>query len=340
MGPRPVHFLVAFFALAGCASPPDAEAVPLAEVTDPGDYSYLQEGTPGNHVHNYWGGQDRLTLLDLDAAAKSGQTRQVAIIAGDFRPVEGSIVPQGTGLVEATAAWTLDDGNPTRLSHFQRMELWVKTAADQEHSIVIPVEQGQPVRFNVSNEQDDPPHYQLSLWRFWLMAINEEGGDTIFAGQASLKVDIHRTNPLPVFPPHPDLWAGRDEIVVTEGFRQTVDYHAHIDTVTDSCNGCLEVIPLDDNQTVPPDAGEVVVELTMSTPVGLELYYHAADSYEWILLDNPGEALGNTRTYRIPVDGRGDSPYATQSLWEFSPWFETPVGLWTGQLEARITVHR
>ncbi len=52
-------------ALSGCTDgtpDPDDEATGPETVTDPTDYSYVENGT-GAHVHDYWGGADEQEVL-------------------------------------------------------------------------------------------------------------------------------------------------------------------------------------------------------------------------------------------------------------------------------------
>lgn len=326
--------------LAGCSQPSSQPAGdgPPTEITDPRDYSYLNS-TPGSHVHNYWGGRDQLTLLDLDFPDHNSQTGEARVVAGDFRPPEGSIVPQGTGSLDVTAHWTLGEGLPTRTNHFQRMELWAKSALDSSTHLVGPIENGQTLRINSTNDQDDPPHYVLSLWRFMLLAANDDGGDTVYAGNASMQVVVHRSLPLPVFPPHPDAWNGAAELGLGHQ-GMDVDYSLQA-LFLGSCNGCLPIFRPQSNSTVPMDASELAVTLTTSPPVQLELYYHGADTWNFTMLPSSGPAQ-EVREYRIPVDGRGDSPYAKQSLWEFAISCNNPapVCAWSGHLELDLKAVR
>ena len=53
--------------LSGCAGE-DPAADPAAPgpdvVTDPRDYSYLQDAAPGSHVHDYWQGRDTVRVIE------------------------------------------------------------------------------------------------------------------------------------------------------------------------------------------------------------------------------------------------------------------------------------
>jgi hypothetical protein len=342
MRPGPWLAALPLLVLAGCASPQgDGAAAPdPIVVTDPRD---LANGTaPGSHIHDYWQGRDRVRVLDREtgefAAMYSGSSNGSMAW---FRPPDGSIVPQGTGVVEGVMDWTLSDPDPLRQltgtggSDFTHMELWVRTAADGEARPVTRVEDGVPFRFNVTNEQDDPPHYTLSLWEFQAVAVKEGAESVSFEGRIRLKVEALRTLPLAVFPPHPDPWNGTTEIGLL-AFDSSVDLHLGAAFYYSCYGGCADM-------TLRPDAGKVVpydasaVQVTIATdadavPVPLDLQWHGSDTRALQPIAPESESPG-LRTYRIPVEpGVGDSPYATQSLWEFRVHMATPEGqgAWRG----------
>lgn len=349
---RAFWLAVAVAMQAGCSEAP-AEDGPVAttppEVTDPRDFSYLGNGTPGEHVHNYWGGRDSLIILEQEGTSRVAQSQGHAL-AGEFRPEEGSIIPQGAGTIEVTADWTLHEsdsplGGATK-SDFDGAEIWVKTANDSEAQRVGPIEKGGNLRFNSTNEQADPPHYVLSLWRFQVVVTKADGSTTTFNGNAKMAVTAFRTLPLPVFPPHPDRWNGSTELLLSDA-EHSVGYHVATPVFIQCANGCLPVVVPDAGLVIPHDTSEVVVTAIpsqTSSPIPIGLRYHGATTYTFMEVA-PDSQLPGAQTYRIPVDGSGDSPYATQSLWEFAFHFGTPEesresGVWTGQLHVTIKAIR
>jgi hypothetical protein len=319
--------------LAGCASPPE-QAVAGDEpvvVTDPRD---LANGTaPGSHIHDYWQGRTEVDVLDVsqDIGGVSYSGSDHGVIAS-FQPEEGTIVPQGTGELEAVLDWQAEEGTPLFPTEFTRFELWVKTAADSESHAVQTAEKGVPFRFNTTNEQDDPPHYTVSLWEFSLVVYNDGGDSMTYSGGVELRVRAFRTLPLVVFPPHPDPWAGARELVLHEE-----DGHAEQSglVVTYSCtNGCLPWFKPDNGTVVPFDASEVVLVFEPkagATPTPVSLDVHGADSRTFHT--EAGQDQAGSLRFVIPVEpGMGDSPYARQSLWEFRIRLDTPMeqGAWQG----------
>src|SRR5688572_16284316 len=98
--------LLASFALAGCSSSPggaDDDAPGPDVVTDPRD---LTAGTaPGSHVHDYWQGRDQVEVVKADSGGGSVSYGGDHGIVASFVPPDGNIVPQGTGVIEATLDW-------------------------------------------------------------------------------------------------------------------------------------------------------------------------------------------------------------------------------------------
>src|SRR5688572_22373221 len=96
--------------LAWCAQKPAATSVPVEPsvilVTDENDVASLANDSfmMAAHQHDYWGGKDRLVVLDFTKGAG------VLWFGGDwtfsFGPEDGVVVPHGTARVEVTVAWT------------------------------------------------------------------------------------------------------------------------------------------------------------------------------------------------------------------------------------------
>lgn len=330
--------------LSGCAgrAPASSSDEPAPDViTDPNDLSYLQNATPGSHAHDYWGGRTEVDVLDLETGGGTIQYAGDHGVMASFQPPEGNIVPQGTGELEAMLDWTisersgpLPDPLPTK---FTRIEVWVKTAIDGESRFVAVAEKGVPFRFNSTNEQDDPPHYTISLWEFDVVVWNEGGEDTTFSGTFHLVAKAFRTLPLVVFPPHPDQWNGASEIELAQ-FDMAVMLHTGL-VVTYGCfGGCADTtfVP-GDGLVVPYDTLEVLVTVTTdtaSTPVPFLLQAHGSESRTLTDIPATRDEVGE-QFFRIPVlqgDLYGDSPYASQSLWQFRVHMSTPMdqGAWTG----------
>ncbi|MEA3137659.1 MAG: hypothetical protein QOC71_1940 [Thermoplasmata archaeon] len=332
-------FLVAL--LSGCsqgngAEPAAADGIDV--ITDPRDTAYLQNGSmaAGSHIHDYWGGRDRVTVLDAESggsASCSGCTD--GMVFQSRRPDEGLIVPQGTAWVNGTFTHTSDGKD-----QFSGFELWVKTAMDSEPKRWGPLESGVPFSINTTQGENDPPHYVLSLWVFQVKAL---GGDDIHVGGTyTWKVEAVRGLPLIPYPPHPDRWNGATELdLLSDSGGTELTYEAEIPTfgtMTSCYSGCPGRHILPNGAVIPFDTDhvEVTVRITGGAPAGLGLSYHGADTWSEskaagvMSTGTPGETL-----FTIPIEGSmADSPYAPQSLWEFQVWMDQPqpnLHAWSGE---------
>lgn len=336
--------------LAGCTdtAPAPVEPESTSVVTDPTDYSYIDNETDGSgwHVHDYWKGGDELQVLDhrkQPGGVSSYGGDKGAPIAG-FHPDAGDVVPQGAASVTVTATW---DADPE--SSFGTVSLYVKTAKDDEAQLIGPIEKNTPITFNSTNEANDPPHQTLSLWRFELWAAPREGEDSTLLSGASARIEAvaHKGLEIPAWPPHPDFWNGATELTLfeDEGGGAGVDVgmvatHSCISTCT------LRTVRPDDGLLVPFDATRVdfLVTKEPAQPVALDMAFHGADAWEMQTADPAEEELTHV-LWSIPVDRqRGDSPYALQSLWQFDLGPRTIedmyVHLLAGDLAIKVTAHK
>jgi hypothetical protein len=342
----------AVFVLAGCTSGTDEASTTTSgvpTVTDPGDYSYLANGTPGAHIHDYWKGRTSVTVLDADGgpltASCDGCDDAMQVFEG--RPEEGVIVPQGTGWLNVTVTWSADGDGANR---FDGMELLVKTAKDTEPVPVGAITSGAVFRFDSSQEANDPPHYVLSLWRFGVAARPAPGTDEVaFSGSLHVRVEAFRGLPLVPYPPHPDRWQGATELVVARDEMATTEVQTEDPqgggTGTRCYGGCLGTIAPLNGSVVPVETAEVVVTVTVTEglPAGLGLRYHGANTWTRTQVNGTHSTPPGSITFRIPVTGTmADSPYARQSLWEFELFIDEPgyVRAWTGAYTFTATAVR
>lgn len=342
--------LFAALMLAGCTSEPVDD--PPVVVTDPDDFSQFGNDTNGAgrpHIHDYWGNQERLTVLEFDGdvgfllhGSGSGYRAEV------FRP--DTIIPLGASQVEITVSW--DDQPPDGYRAGDNpLELWIKTAADASAEPFTQLENGQTVTYESTNDQNDIPHQRISAWQFVLAvpdAVEQPTGGHrgSYDFPVQMTVEAVRGLEIPPYPGHADLWGNETMLEILH-----VDDHDYEWGTAPGVAGCSpcndapdEFRPYD-RAIVPYDADhiEVVVEDAHDTPDGLQLIYHGADAWDWSDAERVSEE-GGTQTYVIPVDGNGDSPYALQSLWRFGFRHETrddqPVSVSAGDVAMQVTVHR
>lgn len=324
-----VFTLMVAGALAGCigGSPTDA-AAPANDspdvVTDPSNYSYARNASldDGGHIHDYWDGRDRITLMDRTDVVNS--LWLTSDLIHPFRPPGGHVVPQGTATVEVTISW-----ETSAISHHLPPQLWIKTAADDEAWHRADLEDGRTYEVPSSMERNDLAHQQLSAWSFQFRVPNPNEPvpyePLIFNGTVSIHVEAIRGLELPVFPGHPDPWNGSDRLPLLE---TTID---RFFTGNIGCYwGCQDMVHEPANGSIVPfdaDVVEVVMESneTVPFPTRFGLAYHGAETRNFTRIQ-PDEDDGTRKVYRIPVrSGMGDGPYALQSQWRFMPYISEPV---------------
>lgn len=319
--------------LAGCAdqeAPTQTTAPTVILVTDQNDVASLANDSfmMAAHQHDYWGGKDRLTVLDVTLPA--GECCLMTLGNGGldlvFVPADGAVVPHGTSKVEVTV--TLSDGT---LAHYGEPELLLQTAADHEPASVGAIAPGTPIVFETNDAQLDLPHQSLSAWRFVVRL--HPGPATLLTqweGEVHVVAEAVRGREIPVYPPHPDLWEGKDALELFAEDAPPALWNGVIDETERGygcIRGCWPKIHRPENGTVVPfDATtiEVVLDAHPDAPFEMGLKFHGADSRNFTDLV-PTSVDGTTRTYEIPIElGTGDSPYAVQSVWGFAIYSEKP----------------
>lgn len=249
-----VSLLLVATALAGCIGGGSSSTVQDGNTTeepveDPEDNETLRNKSPVDvredtkfspnstfHVHDYWGDQDRFTLVDADRAidwqsrvrdrplgASSRAPRfTIDVPRGDDRP---NLVYPGTGKIAMTLTWSGDDGISPRLcvtnagqsgnlcSVSQTREFTFGSPGDKK---VISREEDSKF---LATETVDPPHAIKSNWRFQVWLCQEGYGAQCLAAtdvsSFQLSVAILRGNEsLPMDPPHFAFYGQRDQLSV------------------------------------------------------------------------------------------------------------------------------
>lgn len=321
--------------LAGCAD--EAVPEPVEEgpglITDPSDYTYVGNAAldNGGHIHDYWGGLDRLTVVDTVDQGIVGLFGLPNVTAHVIRPEDGVVIPQGTSQVDITLGWANAPAD-----QYSQVELWIQTAADNVPRKVSEVENGDTVTLMTEHADNDLPHQLLSAWQFHVVVYQGSAGIGRWQAETTLVAEAVRGLDIPVFPAHPDQWAERGQdgrILLIDEERST--FYQTQDPFLQSCSGggCMYFpYDLDDGAIVPLDAEHVWVELTWTAtaPSSLALMVHAADTREWSFPEAAEDGEGR-RVYQIPVSGvMGDGPYALQSLWEFNVYIDDPSMVYSG----------
>lgn len=337
--------------VSGCTGPDDAgteeEDVDPNVVTSPDDYTYVGNATldNGGHIHNYWGSQDRLVILDQEDAGRFTWNGDPIPIFS-FRPEFADVVPQGTASVEVTMSW---DASQTSL--YSTPELWVKSAADEEAVYIQDLEQDATVVLESSNDMNDLPHQTLSGWVFEFRTGPDPATNQVvpmlFEGSATAKVEVVRGLDIPVYPAHPDRWDDQTAIELFHVEDVESQYQGDPTTGEWGCLGgeCPWIMTPEDGLIVPWDAHRVEFVLNQDPvlPTQLGLAFHGGEAFEFQRPDPTEDNGEGTRTYVVEVDQiMADGPYALQSLWEFTPYPEEPEenGWVVQEYDLTVTVYK
>ena len=326
--PWPVLLALAFLS-AGCASPSSgdgqAETNSVTIITDPNQGRL--DPTMGDHLHDYWGSQAELTVVEGMAEAPGYTWNGPSLAVAEFRPESGDVVPQGASKVRVTLSWT--DEDPT--NRYGGAELWVKTAADSTPQSIAAVASGDTVEVESANERNDLPHQLLSAWSFQLVLLADRSvagyPNILYTGEITLTAVAVRGLDIPLYPGHPDQWKDRTEIPLLDVEGQA-QFMGETTSGSWACFGgdCPFYMVPEDGAIVPIDADHVTIVLERdvgTNPVRLGVKGHSAVTREYAELGTKVQSDLVT-TYTIPVDDGGDGPYAKQSQWEFVIFIDGP----------------
>ncbi|HVL49162.1 MAG TPA: hypothetical protein VM889_11440 [Candidatus Thermoplasmatota archaeon] len=327
-------------ALSGCLGggasdvpPPATNDTRTPDLAD--DVNLTDDGvTPRNasldqmpHMHDYWKGQERVTLFDgvVDTSVASWTTFFTLFfetrpgLGGAFLNLpDGATVYEGTGVLEFTASW--DTATVTGLT------LRYRHAASPQLSPPIALANKQTHPIEVTPEMVDMPHSSSSRW-FFVLEGGAPSGAGLAHGPVNVKIDIVKMRDIEKFPGHPDQFEGLETLVIHDE-----DATIKADTAAAGTQNYVAkkndppgIVP---QKLVPMEAQllTVTVELKAFRPTNpaqqpneLQLYYRSADTFRY----RPAERLsgdGKTFTYAIPVEMKmGDGFYAEESAWRFYP---------------------
>lgn len=298
-----------------------ADADPLPGAPDPAD--------PGArpHLHDYWTGRERVTLLDTDVKVDPSQAADYTfynVLVASNPAVGGALVTlpdgatvyEGTGVLELTATWT----DPT----ITGLALRHRSAASPEFSEKAPLASGAALAIEVSPAMTDMPHEQVSRWAFLL---EPEGPGDVVEGTVHVTVDIVKMRDVTLFPAHPKLFGDAHAKTVFSGQgtvvqRNAATYYATLVTDPDA----LEAPALAAQALVPMETRAMTANLTITSATAtagqvsnVALRYRAADTQAFRLADPvASDPAAGTFAFAWPVEmAQTDSPYAAQSNWLF-----------------------
>ncbi|HVL49273.1 MAG TPA: hypothetical protein VM889_12000 [Candidatus Thermoplasmatota archaeon] len=286
-----------------------------------------EKGSGGmSHDHDYWAGRSRIDILSDEywfipfPLLPPGAPPGTAI--ADLQPAPPNLVFEGTSQLEIVVKdiriTPLDPG-PHPLAHFRLKYLTPLDAPGGFHE-GGKLEPGKPLVIDVKPHEADTPHAVASQWLF--RVFTEEPASVYF----NITITAVRGHNVVAWPPHPDLYAEKNERVVFDK-----------DTETRAFGTTQFLITGDDASWNRPErvitygSKKLLIEVEVKsieapmTPVKLFLDYHNASEQPRIASFDPtmnriDDPNGNLKTYRfeIPVtDFAMDSPYAPESRWGF-----------------------
>lgn len=283
------------------------------------------------HIHDYWKGRERVTVLDQDVsvdpqtavfwAAFSTYLQHTPSAGGAFVQLPaGQLVFEGTGQLDITLTYT--DPAMTGL-HFA-----YRHAGTDEFSKWVETPSGKTASIPITADMTDMPHSKESRW-IWLFETANPYGAAI--GKFHIKMDIVKMRDVRLFPAHPDFWHGATslELVRASGTAKSSQTSPRfVERIVNPLQPPDGIIG--EGRVVPMETKELVVNVTLKsvnpstlTVDHLHLYVHTADSFEsqFREVDN-AKAIkttdGKSWSWRIPVlMNQTDNPYAEKSAWDY-----------------------
>lgn len=305
------------------------ETQELANITDDGTKEADVDLGHMPHLHDYWQGKERATIMDADVEvdqftalaftffnARSG----AAGVGGTFfRFPEGGLVYEGTGQMEITPTWT----DPTVTGAMLRY----RSPADSDFSEPVALTQGQPLVLDITPEMTDMPHDKESRWMFLLTAPS--GGALV--GKVHIRADILRMRDITLFPGHPELFGGASTLTLFDGAAKSSSSNfatMMVGFITDN----QQESGVRSSKVVPMEALSMTANVTITAATSnigevakVDFLYHPAGGFGWeraqVLSSDPA---AGTYQFAWPVEmSQADSPYAKESQWTFDLWIQT-----------------
>ena len=301
----------------GCVVDGDPSSPTFTEDTtirDPTDFSYLQKerGDRRPHVHDYWVGQQ--TIQVFSGSFQVDQSRGVF----EVKLEDGTTIIPGTRWINVSAKWTSQGlpGNTLAV---------IASRPDHQRVSKDLAPDGTPAVINTTDEFSDPPHAQITRWKFeiWRSGLQSLGA----SAQGTITVTIARTpGNLSLAPPHPDHWKTNTTLTLFDkaGPLFILGPRAVSNVVRPNQYPPVEVVPKAPS-VIPPFTDEVQIELwfNSSTPPALHwaplLSFHGADRSGWEKERmRPSAPSPGRLSWTIQVEPRmWDSPYVNDTYWQF-----------------------
>ncbi|HET6405565.1 MAG TPA: hypothetical protein VFH78_13050 [Candidatus Thermoplasmatota archaeon] len=353
----PVASMLLALAFAGCLGEEEAPAATdalasnesdLQEVTvDDGTAEMAAELGHAPHLHDYWHGKERVTIMDEDVQVDPfgalmwtfiNTFRGTPGVGGAvFRLPEGSLVFEGTGKMEIVATWT----DPTVTG----AGLQYRSPATESFSDVMPLTSGTPLVLDIAPEMTDMPHDKESRWLFLL--VPPSTGQAV-VGTVHFRIDIVRMGDIALFPGHPELFGNEHTLTLYDGAAQSSTQSfpmRFVGAVTqneaESGVRSAKVVPM---ETRSMTANVTITSTTsnIGTVSNVTFLYKPAGSFGYERAQTlSADPENGVFQFGWPVEMREtDSPYAKTSQWAFDLRIQTdPAGMgWetSGLADAKV----
>jgi hypothetical protein len=276
------------------------------------------------HMHDYWKGRERVTLMDNDVVIDAGMAMRYTFFdvlrgtpgvgGAQFTLPDEQIVYEGTGKMEVTLTWTDATITGTGLSY--------RSPASPQFAQPKDMKSGAPLSFEVTPDMCDMPHSKTSAWSFLVMP--DQSGQVVF-GKIHVRIDVLRMRDITLFPAHPDFWHGAHELTIFKGsgsstqsdfanqFVSFVTKSAVDDGVRAQALVPMETMSMTGNLTIK----NVQVELGKVSSITLLVKPANSNNYvpaHLVKADSPN----NLYYFAWLVDMRmADGAYAKESNWKF-----------------------
>lgn len=286
------------------------------------------------HIHDYWKGAERVTLMDESIPLEPFEAMFFTMmntamqnpgVGGHFLQLpEGSIVYEGTGQLEFTVTWS----DPT----ITGMQVRYHSAESESFTEPQPLQSGAPLVIEVTPGMCDMPHGKSSRWLFWLQPATGQSA----AGSINVKVDIVKTRDPTKFPGHPDLFGDANTLTLFDGAGKSsqtswpsrmasfLTQQSQDDSIISE-----KVVPMD---TLSMTANLTIVnaQATLGGVSEIWVEYRPADSWRYYRAQLlASDETAGTFQFAWPVEmAQTDSPYAKFSQWHFRVRAESdPTGM-------------
>jgi len=286
------------------------------------------------HVHDLWGNQDILTLLEgdvvlplnADAVGPNGfRSGRV-----EFTFPHGTLVPPEAGHLEVLVLFEAATGLP-----FTGLNLSYRDAGSENFTNLGPLDPASPVRIPVDFFSADVPHAGATAWGFVLEATPDARGMALANGTARVTITAHRAREVFLDPPHGSAFRGASIVPLLPDLPLLLSGAKLAEgKYLVERDGAAQVQPA--LASLAPRNGSIVPEGAKSVLVRVAWTGSAVAPFA-VTYEEPNSPSAGTLTvleegadYRLfgleVTPEMVDSPYAFRSVWRFHLHLEGPAG--------------